>query len=1557
MLIAILLLSSARINAQSNFAGFTVVGNNPTNNVFGNSVSAMTTDAAGNIYAAGSFKDATGNLFVAKFDGTNWTQLGGAAANFPGVGIFLSSSSTISCLLTDNAGNVYAAGDGIYDGNFKTYVAKFDGTSWSILGDTASIGFFKQSTIRTITKDAAGNIYAAGTFTNVNNKQFVAKFDGTNWSELGGANSTSIFNDGINIITTDIAGNIYAGGNFTNGSTTCFVAKFSGGSWAELGGANTSPFEHTISSGNHPQITSIAVDATGKVYAASFEFSCCSANSDVAKFDGNNWGFVPLGDFMPNNNQGSGHISSLVFDAAGNLLIGGSYGFSGVSFVDGNPSVSRLLGRLRNTTSGMVYESILNNSSGTDSLHGFGGTVNAILTTSNGDVVIGGSITKNTASGQNQVFKLKLACISPITSKDSSVCSSSLPISIGGLTFSAAGTQFTHKKNIAGCDSLIVISVTVKQASTSTTNITVCSSQLPFNWNGTNLSSNGPFTAHLTNAIGCDSAATVVLTVTANPVVNKITSNALSSTPNDSTFCSINAIRSISNSTVGGLWSVSNSAVASLNNSTSNPVNLTAVANGTAIVSYTLTTGGCSTTVSKLFTVAPATQTIVQATAAVCLGSSITLAGTPTGGSWAIGNTSPHSNINTNTGLLTGNSAGRDSVVYSVTNGAGCSNNNSTIVTVKQTSSSTKDTSICHNSFPITISNTRFDSATTKVIHLNNAIGCDSVVTITVKEIANPVVNKITSNALSSTPNDSTFCSINAIRSISNSTVGGVWSVSNSTASLSSNTGSPVNLTSLTNGIAIVSYTKTTSGCTTTVSKLFTIAPVDKPQVSATATVCLGSSITLAGTPTGGSWAIGNTSPHSSINSSTGLLTGNSVGRDSVVYNVTNSAGCNSFNSTIVTVNFSVTPTITINNPGTTCSGQGRTYSANTTNASVSGTIQWQLNGQNFGSPTSTSNASITFLANQISNGNIVRAILTTNNSCQSVATVVSNTDNVSLASSVTPTIFFQKASTNICDGTQLSFTVGTTNAGTSPQFNWKKTVNGVTTALITTTSPTMVTSPTGFSGGDIITCTLNANNSCQTIANVTTNPGVTLTTTPISAARDTIIATSTNVCNNNTISFTATPTNGGTNPTYQWKKNNANFGTPSTKPDTVITISTSGLVVGDKISCTMTANNTCQTVSSATSNIITLTGSTFNKPVVKLATFCTIGDVLPLQNNGSGKWQSSDPIIVTASPATSGNTILSNIDNIKVINNGKAALTLTDIAANGCITVSTDSVFVDAIPAPVAITGPTVVCVGSSIILNSGSQSGTWSSSTGTATVSSISSTTTLPIGASIAVKGIGVGNPTIVHTITNVTKTCSKVANYPISVVAIPSVPTITYGPGWPNPQIGSGSSANFCKNAVFSVVGSPAGGVWTSTGPISHTFINSSTERITIGSLTLSGTLTYTFTNNSGCSNFRTINGNVVACAGSRGVNISSKEEVVRSSEFTMYPNPAKTFISLNVNTLNGNGSIVITDLYGKQVKTQPLSMGNNTVDIANLSKGFYLVGVITSEGKTTRKLVVE
>jgi hypothetical protein len=73
--------------------------------------------------------------------------------------------------------------------------------------------------------------------------------------------------------------------------------------------------------------------------------------------------------------------------------------------------------------------------------------------------------------------------------------------------------------------------------------------------------------------------------------------------------------------------------------------------------------------------------------------------------------------------------------------------------------------------------------------------------------------------------------------------------------------------------------------------------------------------------------------------------------------------------------------------------------------------------------------------------------------------------------------------------------------------------------------------------------------------------------------------------------------------------------------------------------------------------------------------------------------------------------------------------------------------------------------------------------------------------------------------------------------------------------------------------------------------------------------------------------------------------------------MYPNPAKTFIRIKIETFIGVGNIVITDLLGKQIKTQPLNLGTNIVDITSYSKGVYLVSVVTSAGKNTQKLVVE
>ena len=55
--------------------------------------------------------------------------------------------------------------------------------------------------------------------------------------------------------------------------------------------------------------------------------------------------------------------------------------------------------------------------------------------------------------------------------------------------------------------------VVVNATSTSSTNLTICQSALPFAWNGTTLTDSGTVVVHFTNSVGCDSAATLILSL------------------------------------------------------------------------------------------------------------------------------------------------------------------------------------------------------------------------------------------------------------------------------------------------------------------------------------------------------------------------------------------------------------------------------------------------------------------------------------------------------------------------------------------------------------------------------------------------------------------------------------------------------------------------------------------------------------------------------------------------------------------------------------------------------------------------------------------------------------------------------------------------------------------------------------------------------------------------------------------------------------------------------------------------------------------------------------
>ena len=125
----------------------------------------------------------------------------------------------------DKLGNIYVAGDFTNDSS-KQYVAKWDGTTWKELG--IGINTLKaNSTIVSIVVDDSGNVYAGGYFKNINGYNYVAKWDGTTWSELGSGSSALYANEPISSIVLDKYRNVYATGFFTNTSGYNYVAKYS----------------------------------------------------------------------------------------------------------------------------------------------------------------------------------------------------------------------------------------------------------------------------------------------------------------------------------------------------------------------------------------------------------------------------------------------------------------------------------------------------------------------------------------------------------------------------------------------------------------------------------------------------------------------------------------------------------------------------------------------------------------------------------------------------------------------------------------------------------------------------------------------------------------------------------------------------------------------------------------------------------------------------------------------------------------------------------------------------------------------------------------------------------------------------------------------------------------------------------------------------------------------------------------------------------------------------------------------------------------------------------
>ncbi len=130
------------------------------------------------------------------------------------------------------------------------------------------------------------------------------------------------------------------------------------------------------------------------------------------------------------------------------------------------------------------------------------------------------------ATGCDSVATLNLVVNPVLTSTtNTAICNNQLPYTWNGQTINAAGTYTADLTSASGCDSVATLNLVVNPVLTSTTNTAICNNQLPYTWNGQTINAAGTYTADLTSASGCDSVATLVLTV--NPVLTSTTNTAI----------------------------------------------------------------------------------------------------------------------------------------------------------------------------------------------------------------------------------------------------------------------------------------------------------------------------------------------------------------------------------------------------------------------------------------------------------------------------------------------------------------------------------------------------------------------------------------------------------------------------------------------------------------------------------------------------------------------------------------------------------------------------------------------------------------------------------------------------------------------------------------------------------------------------------------------------------------------------------------------------------------------------------------------------------------------
>ena len=697
---------------------------------------------------------------------------------------------------------------------------------------------------------------------------------------------------------------------------------------------------------------------------------------------------------------------------------------------------------------------------------------------------------------------------------------------------------------------------------------------------------------------------TTITTTTTNYIANVSLGTCLSSDTSAVTVIAVAPITGVlpicagnnitlSDTTIGGVWSSSNVTVATVNPTTGVVHGLTS---GADTIYYTVS--GCSS-----YTVVNVSTFVTNNTGntIICSGGLTTVLSNPTpSGTWVSGNTS----VATVSATGTVTSVGAGSAIITYTLPTGCSDT-SLITVVAPPAAISGVSSVCYSGGTTTLTDPTPGGVWSTSAGSIATITAGGVVTglssgsATITYTTLPGCYATLPLTLNANPANITgtmsVCASGGATTLSDVTPSGTWTSSAPTTATVSSTGV---VTGVIAGSVIITYTAT-NGCkdtalvtvhalpsvitgTMTICNLAstTLADASAPgtwttstpliatvnasgmvtgitsgtaviiftqtstgctrsasvtinalpaAITGSATVCNLSTTTLSTTSTGGTWS--SSAPTvASIESSTGVVHGISVGSATITY--TNASGC--YVTKPITVNPSFVPTVSLAvAPGTTvCEGAVVSYVPTVVNGGASPTYSWTVNG----TPVST----LSTYTYTPANGDLVSVSIVSNLSC-AVPTTASTFVTMTVNPIVVPSITIgSNYGDTACFGAMTTIYSHPVDGGTTPAFQWYVNGTPVSTASNYTYIPTL---------GDVVSVTMTSTAACLSgSTSITASDTITMDVIP-NLVPDVTVTSSTGAvaCLGNIVVFNTTEVNGGSAPSYLWTVNGINVATGPT--------------------------------------------------------------------------------------------------------------------------------------------------------------------------------------------------------------------------------------------------------------------------------------------------------------------------------------------------------------------------------------------------------------------------